>query len=180
MDIEVDSAFPVETISLMAGCVIAEGMGEIEIGVDCRGAMAAVNGRNKKFKRLIGGWKHGSNIKIKKVKAHPERRGGVWQEDETGIWTADKIAGGGVKNVHVATATSIVKLFGSMGSIAIVDENNIPFIGSLMRRSSKMKRVNYFNKRDEYREDKGKAGIWKGSSMSLSYKMMGEIGINGG
>ena len=78
MDIEVDSAFPVETISLMAGCVIAEGMGEIEIGSDCLGAMAAVDGRTKDFKRLLGPWKHGRNIKIKKVKAYPEKREGVW------------------------------------------------------------------------------------------------------
>ena len=55
--------------------------------------MAAVDGRNKDFKRLLGPWKHGRNIKIKKVKAHPEKREGVWQEDETGIWSADKIAG---------------------------------------------------------------------------------------
>ena len=63
-----------------------------------------------------------------------------------------------------------------MGSIAIVDGNNIPFIGNLMRRSSKMREKNYFIKRDEYREDKGKLGIWKGSSMSLSYKMLGKSG----
>ena len=49
-------------------------------------------------------------------------------------------------------------------------------IGNLMRRCSKMKGKNYFIKRDEYREDKGKIGIWKGSSMSMSYKMMGKSG----
>ena len=90
------------------------------------------------------------------MKAHPEKREELWQEDERGIWTADKIAEGGVKKVHVATATSVLKLFGKMGSIAIVDENNIPFIGNLMRRSSKMRGINYFIRRDEYRGINGK------------------------
>ena len=63
MDIEVDSAFPVETITLMAGCVIAEGMGEIEIGSDCLGAMAAVDGRNKDFGRLLGLWNMGKILR---------------------------------------------------------------------------------------------------------------------
>ena len=78
--------------------------------------------------------------------------------------------------VHVATATSVLKHFGLMGSIAIVDENNISFIGDLMRSSSKMRAEKYFNKRDEYREGKGKVGIWKGSSASMIYKMMGKTG----
>ena len=39
-----------------------------------------------------------------------------------------------------------------------------------------MRVINYFKKRDEYREDKGRTGIWKGSSMNLSYKMMGKSG----
>ena len=71
----------------------------------------------------------------------------------------------------------MLKHFGLMGSIAIVDKNNIPIIDNdnQMRRSSKMRAKKYFNKRDEYREDKGKVGIWKGSSASMIYKMMGKL-----
>ena len=46
MDVEVDSAFPVETITLLVSCLIAEGEGDIKIGSDCKGAMAAVNKKN--------------------------------------------------------------------------------------------------------------------------------------
>ena len=73
-------------------------------------------------------------------------------------------------------ASSVVKHYGSLGSIAIVDNNNIPFIGDLMRRCSKEKTKRYWKRRDKYREINGKTGIWEGCSSHMSYKMMGKSG----
>ena len=176
MDVEVDSAFPVETITLLVSCLIAEGEGDIKIGSDCKGAMAAVNKKNKSFNRILPKYKPGKNIEIHKVKAHPERREGIWEGDDEGIWLADKIAGGEGGNMVTIKATSALNYLGSLGAIAIVDNNNIPFIGNIMKRSSVMRREKYFIRRDKYREDKGMTGIWEGSSLHNSYKMLGKAG----
>ena len=48
-------------------------------------------------------------------------------------------------------ASSVLKHYGLFGSIAIVDNNNIPFIGDLMRRCSK-----------EKKRDIGKGGMGTG------------------
>ena len=176
MDVEVDSAFPVETITLLVSCLIAEGEGKIKIGSDCKGAMAAVNKKNKNFNRVLQNYKPSDNIEIHKVKAHPERREGVWEEDEEGIWLADKIAGGEGGIIGTIKATSALNYLGSLGAVAIVDNNNVPYIGNIMKRCSKMRRDKYFIRRDKYREDKGRAGIWEGSSLHNSYKMLGKTG----
>ena len=73
-------------------------------------------------------------------------------------------------------ATSALNYLGSLGAIAIVDNNNIPFIGNIMKRCSGVRRGNYFTRRDKYREDKGMHGIWEGSSLQNSYKMLGKTG----
>ena len=176
MDIEVDSAFPVETITLLTGCIIGGGKGKIEIGSDCLGAMAAVRKKNKNFSRILQNYEPGNDINIRKVKAHPERREEIWQDDEVGIYLADEVAGGGGGAAREILATTVLKHFGAMGSIAIVDNNNIPYIGNIMKRCSKEKMKKYYIKRDEYREDKGKRGMWEGTSSSLIYKMMGKTG----
>ena len=121
MDVEVESAFPVETITLLAACIIGEGEGKIEIGTDCLGAMAATRRRNKGFNRIIPiDWSKDRDINIKKVKAHPERREGVWEEDDIGIWQADLVAGGDGGIMREVLATSVLNYYGSLGSIAIV------------------------------------------------------------
>ena len=133
--------------------------------------------KNKGFSRVIPiDWSPDKNINIKKVKAHPERREGVWEEDDRGIWTADLIAGGGGGIMEEVLATSVMKYYGSLGSIAIVDNNNVPYIGDLMRRCSKEKKRRYWERRNRYREDNGKTGIWEGCSSHMSYKMMGKSG----
>ena len=95
MDVDIENAFQTEVISIMAGCLIMGKTEEINLHSDCLGAMAAVEGRNKDIGRTIGEWRPQKNLKIKKVKAHPERREGVWTKDDIGIWTADQAAGGG-------------------------------------------------------------------------------------
>ncbi len=64
----------------------------MEINTDCKGAMAAKRGRNKDFRRILGGYKRGVGTVIRKVKAHPERREGEWTRDDHGIYKADQIA----------------------------------------------------------------------------------------
>jgi hypothetical protein len=178
MDVEVESAFPVETITLIASCLIGEGKGSIEIGTDCKGAQAAVKGRNKDFKRLGCGtiWVPDKDLTIKKVKAHPERREGVWDNDDVGIYLADEVASGRGGKMEEIRATKVLKHLGSLGCIAIVDNNNIPFFGNIMKRNSKMRIKKYFEKRDEYRDGQGKIGIWNGSSLNMMYKMLGRSG----
>ena len=117
MDVDVESAFPVETITLMATCVIGEGKGKIDIGSDCLGAIVAIRRKNKNINRIIPtNWSLDGNINIKKVKAHPERREGIWHDDEKGIWIADDIAGGGGGKIKEVLASSVLKYFGSLGS----------------------------------------------------------------
>ena len=52
--------------------------------------MAAVNKKNKSFNGILPKYKTSKNIEIHKVKAHPERREGIWEGDDEGIWLADK------------------------------------------------------------------------------------------
>ncbi len=53
--------------------MVGEGS-ELDVNTDCKGAMAAEQGRNRDFNRILGGWKRGKGVNVKKVKAHPERR----------------------------------------------------------------------------------------------------------
>ena len=110
------------------------------------------------------------------MKAHPERREGVWDEDDIRIYLADEVASGRGGNMDEIRATKVLNHLGSLGCIAIVDDNNIPFFGNIMKRNSKMRMKNYFAKRDEYREGQGKIGIWEGSSLNMMYKMLGRSG----
>ena len=125
---------------------------------------------------MLQNYSPSANIEIHKVKAHPERREGEWQEDDEGIYLADKIAGGEGGEMGEVKATSALNYLGSLGAIAIVDNNNIPFFGNIMKRCSEVRKWNYFIRRDKYREDKGMTGIWEGSSLHNSYKMLGKTG----
>ena len=92
------------------------------------GAMAAERGKNRDMNRILGGWKRGKGIAVKKVKAHPERREGGWSKDDEGIFVADQIAGN-VGNVPSVTATKIIGEIARRGKIMICGENGEPFIG---------------------------------------------------
>ena len=94
MDVEIENSFQTEAISIMTGCELMGMEDEISLNSDCLGAMAAVEGRNRDIGRVIGEWRPQGNIKIKKAKAHPERRTGAWTKEDKGIWAADDVAGG--------------------------------------------------------------------------------------
>ena len=175
MDMETEGAFQVETISLLAGCLIAEEM-EVTISTDCKGAMAAEGGRNQDFNRILGGWERGKGISIKKVKAHPERREGEWTEDDEGIFLADQVAGGKGDNMPRVRATEVIGEIARRGRIMICGEDGVPFVGNIRARCSREKMRNYWKRRDEYRNERGKVGIWEGTRLDMSHKMMGKGG----
>ena len=58
----------------------------MEIGTDCKSAQSAVKRRNKDFNRVLPVCEPDKDIIMKKLKAHPERREGVWDGDDMGIW----------------------------------------------------------------------------------------------
>jgi hypothetical protein len=172
MDLETEGAYQTEVISLLAGCLAVEKL-TIEVGTDCKGAMAAEQGKNRDVNRILGGWKRGEGITVKKIKAHPERRGGEWSKDDEGIFIADQIAGN-VGNVPSITATKIIGEIARRGKIMVCGENGEPFIGNLRMRSSKEKLGRYWKRRDEYREERGRVPKWEGTNIGMSHKMMGK------
>jgi hypothetical protein len=176
MDIEVESAFPVETIALIAGCESAIELGKIRVNSDCKGAIAAVNKKNRDINRMVANWNPPTNVEINKVKAHPERRGGEWSLDDEGIYLADMVAGKIITNIPIIKASEVVDETARKGLVTIVDTKGIPFIGNLRRRMSTMRLKKYLEKRDGYRENRGKRPIWAGANLGLSQGMMGKSG----
>ena len=173
MDVKIENAFQTEAISIIAGCLIMGKTDELTLHSDCLGAMAAVEGKNKDVGRVIGNWRPQKNIRIKKVKAHPERREGSWTKEDKGIYMADKVAGGEGVNIDIIKASAVMGRVAKDQVISIVDEKGVPFFGNLRRRNSKEKKKRYLKKRDDYREKDGKLRIWEGTSLHLSHKMMG-------
>jgi hypothetical protein len=175
MDLEVDSAFPVETIALLGACELGRCLGgEISIHTDCKGAMAAVRKRNRGFKRIMGEFRLPDNISVNKIQAHPERRSGDWNNGEKGIFLADYVAGGEGGNIPIFKSTDILEGVAERSKVTIIDDCGVPFVGDIKRRSSKRRMERYFKKRDEYRDRLGKQSIWEGCSFHLIQKMLGK------
>ena len=170
---DTEGAFQVETVTLLGGCLIG-GEETLEINTDCLGAMAAERGKNKEFRRLLGGYIRGAGVKICKVKAHPERRAGPWTPDDHGIYMADQVAGKRPAGAPSLRATTIIRKIARMGKIMLCGEDGEPFIGNLRRRCSREKLRRYWKKRDWYRGKRGKRPIWDGTRMDFSHKMMGK------
>jgi hypothetical protein len=147
---------------------------EKELYTDCKGAMAAVNKRNRDVNMSLGGWAIPEGIEIRKIKAHPERREGEWDNGEKGIFFADQVAGGEGGKLPSVTASGIIERVSRRGILSVVDESGVPFMGNLRRRCSKKKIVRYLERRDKYREGRGRVGIWGGASLQLIHKMLGK------
>jgi hypothetical protein len=145
MDLDTEGAYQTEVISLLAGCLAVEGE-ELDIKTDCMGAMAAERGKNRDMNRILGGWKREKGLKIKKVKAHPERREGEWSTDDEGIYIADQVAGN-IGGIPTVTATEIIGEVARRGKIMVCGENGEPFIGNLRRRCSREKLRRYCKKK---------------------------------
>ena len=93
----------------MTGCELMGMEDEISLNSDCLGAMAAVEGRNRDIGRVIGEWRPQGHIRIKKVKAHPDRKTGAWTKEDKGIWAADDVAGGDEKGMECIRASDTLK-----------------------------------------------------------------------
>ncbi len=61
----------------------------MDVNTDCMGAMAAEKGKNRDVNRILGGWKRGEEVNIRKVKAHQkgERESGVKMTRESLLLT---------------------------------------------------------------------------------------------
>jgi hypothetical protein len=70
IDIETESAFEVELISLLIAIDIAGGR-DVTIYSDCKSALAILNGEHRgAFYNILSGWKRPVNTILSKVKAH--------------------------------------------------------------------------------------------------------------
>ena len=80
----------------MHAIAVAQG-GDVVIHSDCQAAIDVANGSwSMDFRNTINNWAKGHNVKVQKVRAHPERftHHSKWFWDDKGIWTADRVAGG--------------------------------------------------------------------------------------
>jgi len=111
-----------------------------------------------------------------KVKAHPERREGEWSKEDKGIFMADQAAGEILGNMATVSAKAVIREVARSGKVMICGEDGEPFVGNLRLRCSREKLRKYWKKRDWYREESGRRGIWEGTRIDMSHKMMGKGG----
>ena len=114
-------------------------------------------------------------IRIRKVKAHPERWGkpGEWNIGEKGNWMADRVADDcdGIK--HSISAKQIIKELGKRALVQTVDNEGVPFFGDLRKRNSKYKVKKYYKCRDIYRTNKRLPPIWEGTNGAKAHFLIG-------
>ena len=98
IDVEVNSAFDVELISILIANEIAASLGSrVAIHSDCLAAIKVANGGySEGFFNTMNAWTKGEDVTFEHIKAHPERYKPMeeWTWHDRGIWTADKVAGG--------------------------------------------------------------------------------------
>jgi hypothetical protein len=176
IDIETESAFEVEMISLLIAIDIA-GTRDVTIYSDCKSALSLLNGRNRgAFFNILSGWKKPVDTILKKVKAHPEKfkKPEDWGDSDKGIWIADQIAGKAMKASKSINAAMWLKRISYTSKAVIVEQGGIPFVKDISKRWSKHLMERYLKERDDYREAEGKSRKWEGANLRLSYKMMGK------
>ena len=176
LDIEVDSAFDVELMSLLVAIIIA-GEKDVKIFTDCKSAIGVVTGGNRgNYAGLLAGWKVPKSCQIVKVKAHPERlrKPEGWSKEDKGIWIADQVAGRTIRGLRKVRISEWLKKIGHMSGICVANRAGVPYTGDMAKRWSKHFAERYFKERDDYREERGATRKWEAASMVHSYRMMGK------
>jgi hypothetical protein len=175
IDVEVNSAFDAEVISLLIAHEMASGR-RVDIWSDCSSAIKCLNGGGLgSYLQLLSGWTRHNEIKLCKVKAHPELRlpASEWSKEEQGNFLADKIAGGLVTPHMSISAKEWLKWIGSKSKIIITDSNSSPVIIEPRRIKSKLDSARYLQDRDNYRIEAGKTPCWKDANIALHHSLMG-------
>ena len=136
IDIETESSFEVELISLLIAIDIAGGR-DVTIYSDCKSALAILNGEHRgAFYNILSGWKRPVNTILSKVKAHPERfkKPEDWEDSDRGIWVADQVAGKTMKASKTITAAVWLKRVSYTSKAILVDMDGIPFVKDISKR----------------------------------------------
>jgi hypothetical protein len=158
IDLDTDSAFEVEMISLLVAIEIA-GSRDITIYSDCKSALSLLNGRNRgSFFNILSGWNKSINTILSKVKAHPEKykKPESWNMEDKGIWVADQVAGKVMKSYKSLVASVWLKRISYSSKAIVVDMDGVPFVKDITRRWSKHLMDQYLKERDDYRAKDGK------------------------
>jgi len=177
IDMEVSDAGQVEVICLLLACEMAKAQGnEVIIGSDCENALKVVNGGDSEaFSHILGGWKKWDGITTKKIAAHPERfkPWQTWDDDDMGIYIADRVAGEFYKADRTVSAKEWMMRVAAQSKVSIELEDGTPFIGSISRRVSQETMKQYFMERDGYRELEGEfEPRWEGANMSKASTLL--------
>jgi len=177
MDIELESAFEAEMISLLTAVDIVRDR-EATIYSDCKSALSLLNNQMRgAFLNITSGWKKPVGTVLKKVRAHPERykKPEDWNGNDKGIWLADQVAGGTLVAEKNLRASAWMKRISYSSRAIVVDKKTgTPFFREVSKRWSKHLMSRYFEERDDYRMAEGENRIWKGTNISHAYRMMGK------
>ena len=153
IDVEEESAFEVELISLIIAIKIYKGS-PMTIFSDCKSALAVLNGKHRgSFFSILGGWRKSENCILEKVKAHPEKfkKPEEWDYCDKGIWAADQIAGDTLTPAITIKASTWLSLISYTSKAIVVDCNGLPFVKDISKRWGKYLIDSYLKDRDEYR-----------------------------
>jgi len=175
IDVEVESAFEVELISLLIAIAMCKG-NPIKIFSDCKSALSILNGKHRgSFFSLLGGWRKPESCVLEKVKAHPEKykKPEEWSHTDRGIWAADQIAGGILLPSVKIKASEWLTHISYASKLIVVDQQGLPFVKDIANKWGKYLVDSYLVERDDYREERGKRRIWSGSNLSLLKKALG-------
>ncbi len=167
IDVEVESAFEVELISLIIAITMYKGS-PMTIFSDCKSALAVLNGKHRgSFFSLLGGWRKSENCILEKVRAHPEkfRKPKEWDYYDKRVWAADQIAGDTFTPALTVKASAWLNLVSYSSKAIVVDHNGLPFVKDISKRWEKYLIGSYLRERDEYRMKGGKRRIWEGSNL---------------
>ena len=176
IDISVKSAYEIEMLCLIIAHELARGI-NITVWSDCKSAISTLNWNAKGFhNQVISGWKREPNIEFGKVKAHVEKRKArhLWDNEETGNWFADQVAGGLIEGYMRVKASDWLRRAASFSTISLVTTDNLPYLGDLAQLWSSVNIQAYKEVRDDDRRKRGFPELWYVSNLSHAHNMLGK------
>ena len=154
MDLDIENANMTEVICILIGIEMSKANGWVlKLGSDCQAALNTVNGGySENFYNILAGWKRWEGVETFKVKAHPERRNkyNEWDNDDMGIWIADRVAGGFMEADQRVSAKQWINRIATQSKVSIEEEDGSQFIGNVARRMSKYSISQYYKERVDY------------------------------
>jgi hypothetical protein len=175
MDIDCDSAYDAELISLLIAHEVA-GSRTVTVWSDCEAAMKRLNSKYLgPLSQCLSGWKRKPHVSFKKVRAHPEARlpPDLWSTEERGNYLADRVAGGFLEPTVTISAASWLRYLSLTSKIYLNTPDGTPLIRDIKYIKSKHDILQYLQERDAYREAAKKHPIWNGANIALHHKLLG-------